>query len=602
MSNLTNDQRKAIKEIKSDPDKVVYSYDKGNGFVCINRQDSLNKMYQGIGKSKILKHDPTNTHVKKIQDLLVAINKEINIPKSLYFRLYPSDAIPPRAYGQCKAHKPTKNYPFRVLVSTIGTAPYKISKYLVDIIQPTLSKSTIMIKNSKSFVDEARNWAINPNEIQVSYDVVALYPSIPIKKATVNLINILNEDFEDFKTRTVFNLNHIKQLIEVCLYKSYFVWNGQIHCLEDSGPIGLSLMVILAESFLQTLEKTALTIARSLSPPVAPITHKRYVDDTHDRFNNKEESEEFLKILNEQESRIKFEPEYENANKELNFLDTTVINNNQGHYNFKLFRKDAITNIQIKPNSCHDEKTKIGVFKGYISRARSICSPEYLTEELKFISDVFVENGYSGKYLKNIIKNMDKCHQINRIDKKQYVSLPLLPQLSNKLRKVFKKSGYTVSFKSPSNIKDVLTNSNKDRLPDNSFPGVYMVSCECLAKYVGQTKNSIKKRCKQHEKNVFLGQNEESAISAHANKNNHQIKWENTKTLARETNYVKRSVREALEIKRNKTGPNEELGMNQDHGLLVKTKTWDSLLNQSMVNRRVPPMTNETTAASTSVN
>ena len=144
-----------------------------------------------------------------------------------------------------------------------------------------------MIKNSKSFVDEAKNWVISPNEIQVSYDVVALYPSIPIKKATANLINILNEDIEDFKTRTVFDLKHIKQLIDVCLYKSYFLWNNQIHCLEDSGPIGLSLMVILAESFLQTLENTALNIARNLSPPVSPITHKRYVDDTHDRFNRR---------------------------------------------------------------------------------------------------------------------------------------------------------------------------------------------------------------------------------------------------------------------------------------------------------------------------
>ena len=95
------------------------------------------------------------------------------MPKELYRKLYPSDAIPPRAYGQCKAHKPTKNYPFRVLVSTIGTAPYKVSEYLVKIIQPTLSKSSVMVKNSKSFVDEAKTWTIDADEIQVSYDAVA---------------------------------------------------------------------------------------------------------------------------------------------------------------------------------------------------------------------------------------------------------------------------------------------------------------------------------------------------------------------------------------------------------------------------------------------
>ena len=102
------------------------------------------------------------------------------MPKSLYRQFYPSDAIAPRAYGQCKAHKPTKEYPFCVQVSTIGTAPYQINKYLVKIIQPTLSKSKHSVKNSKQFVNEAKTWKVEYNEIQVFYDVVALYPSVPI--------------------------------------------------------------------------------------------------------------------------------------------------------------------------------------------------------------------------------------------------------------------------------------------------------------------------------------------------------------------------------------------------------------------------------------
>ena len=101
-------------------------------------------------------------------------------------------------------------------------------------------------------------------------------------------------------------------MLEVCLYKSYFLWNGKIHCLEDSGPIGLSLMVVLAESFLQMIEKKAINIARTLPVPVSSITYKRYVDDTHDRFKNRDESQEFLKILNDQEARVQFTAEYEN--------------------------------------------------------------------------------------------------------------------------------------------------------------------------------------------------------------------------------------------------------------------------------------------------
>ena len=124
-------------------------------------------------------------------------------------------------------------------------------------------------------------------------------------------MEMLQNDYEDFKTRTILKLEHVKQLMEVCLYKSYFLWNKQIHSLKDSGPIGLSLMVVLAESFLQMIENKSLIIARNRLSPVDPITHKRYVDDSHDRFLSKDSSEEFLTILNAQDERIQFTAEYE---------------------------------------------------------------------------------------------------------------------------------------------------------------------------------------------------------------------------------------------------------------------------------------------------
>ena len=435
-----------------------------------------------------------------------------------------------------------------------------------------------MVKNSKSFVDEAKTWTIEPDEVQVSYDVVALYPSVPVNKAIENLIDILNKDINEFKERTIFTLKHIKQLIKVCLYKSYFLWNDKIHCLNDSGPIGLSLMVVLAESFLQTLESRSLIIARGLPIPVAPKTHKRYVDDTHDRFRNVDESEAFLKILNDQEPRIKFEAEYENENKQLNYLDTTILNTKEGTYNFKLYRKDAITNIQIKPNSCHDEKIKLGVFKGYISRAKAICSPRYLEQELEFIINIFVENGYKRKILKSIIKSHGKPKRKEE-QNKHYVSLPWIPGLSVKLKKCFRNVGYVVSFKSPPNLKQLLTARNKDKLPPNSQPGVYLIPCECQGGYTGETKKRISSRRKEHEKDVFLANMKDSALAEHCSTCNGEIQWSKARTIAIETNYFKRQVREALEIRRNKTGPDDENGINRDYGKYVKTRTWNSLLH-----------------------
>ena len=102
------------------------------------------------------------------------MRKENKFDNKTYFKLYPSDAIPPRLYGVIKAHKPEKkklSYPMRTIVSTIGTAPYGTSKYLVDIIQPTLNKNKHRIINSSSFVNEAATWETTQEEIPVYFNV-----------------------------------------------------------------------------------------------------------------------------------------------------------------------------------------------------------------------------------------------------------------------------------------------------------------------------------------------------------------------------------------------------------------------------------------------
>ena len=130
------------------------------------------------------------------------MRKENKFDNKTYFKLYPSDAIPPRLYRVIKAHKPEKDYPMRTRVSTTGTAPYGTSKYLVGIIQPTLNKNKHHIINSSSFVNEATPWETTQEEIQVSYDVTNLCPSIPIDKVINVLMDILNNDLNDLNTRT----------------------------------------------------------------------------------------------------------------------------------------------------------------------------------------------------------------------------------------------------------------------------------------------------------------------------------------------------------------------------------------------------------------
>ena len=89
--------------------------------------------------------------------------------------------------------------------------------------------------------------------------------------------------------------------------------------------------------------------------------------------------------------------ETQNSESELSFLDVTVMNKGTGNYEFKVFRKKAITNVMIKPSSSVNPTLSTGIFKGFVTRAMRICSPQYLQAEIEFLVNVFAENGHDVK-------------------------------------------------------------------------------------------------------------------------------------------------------------------------------------------------------------
>ena len=169
--------------------------------------------------------------------------------------------------------------------------------------------------------------------------------------------------------------------MELCSSKSHFRYENKIRLLKNAGPIGLSLVTVLSESYLKFLECKA--IAEALTIHMQPETFKRYVDNSHAHFLSKHQANTFQDILNKEGPAIQYTIEYENENKSLNFLAINIINTINNKYEFKVHRKIAITNIHIKPTSCIDPNTIKSVFRGFLHRARSICSEKYVKEEKK---------------------------------------------------------------------------------------------------------------------------------------------------------------------------------------------------------------------------
>nr|XP_047123370.1 uncharacterized protein LOC124806462 [Hydra vulgaris] len=216
------------------------------------------------------------------------------------------------------------------------------------------------------------------------------------------LFDILNADIDDLKTRTKLTLADIHQLIELSLSIFYFLYGNKIRIIPNSGAIGLSLMVVMAEAFLQNIGRKALNTA--IIHTSEPKTYKRYVYDCYARFASIKQQQMFLNILNEQHPAIKYTVELESNLKQINFLDINLTNTGSGTYEFQIHRKEGITNVQLKPNSNINPNIIIGFFKGYLCRAKRICSQKHLQKEIDFLIDIFIENRHD-KIIELLIKN-----------------------------------------------------------------------------------------------------------------------------------------------------------------------------------------------------
>ena len=198
--------------------------------------------------------------------------------------------------------------------------------------------------------------------MQVAYDVVNLYPSVPTDKAIKVLVDTLNNNKEHLKEHAKSKLTDLHKLAELFLSKRYFLYDKNLRLFQNSEPIGFSLMVVQSECYLQKIKCKA--IMEALNYKIAPKTFRPFVHDSYACFQESFHAGKFLEILNKQDPTVKYTVEFEDHKHLLNFLDINITKNTTNK-KYK-FRKDTITNIHIKPNSFIDPDITKSVFKGFL--------------------------------------------------------------------------------------------------------------------------------------------------------------------------------------------------------------------------------------------
>ena len=139
--------------------------------VVMDKSQYMDKCMALLNDTKVYKpcKDTTKKLHRDIQESLQKLNREHGSS---------------RLYDWSKMHYnrllPTGNCPMRPIVSACGTATYQLAKFLTKILQRYMGITPSFVKDSKSFSDHLKSVNISGEEELVSFDVSALFTSIPV--------------------------------------------------------------------------------------------------------------------------------------------------------------------------------------------------------------------------------------------------------------------------------------------------------------------------------------------------------------------------------------------------------------------------------------
>ena len=135
-----------------------------------------------------------------------------------------------------------------------------MTKELARILKPLVGKSPHHINSTQDFVEQVRHITLVPGECLSSYNVSALFTSVPKDPALKIIKDLLVKD-PTLKDRTVIGIDDIILLLEFSLKNIYVSFQGQFFEQVDGVAMGSPVSPIVANLYMEYLEQKALSTA-----------------------------------------------------------------------------------------------------------------------------------------------------------------------------------------------------------------------------------------------------------------------------------------------------------------------------------------------------
>ena len=349
--------------------------------------------------------------------------------------------------------------------------------------------------------------------------------NVPIDEAVWIIHDRLRND-ETLCDRTTLSPDRVAELLEVCLRSTYFCYQGTFYEQQEGAAMGSPVSAAVANLNMEFFEELALK-----SAPVIHRPWKRYVDDTC-CIVKKGTVEALLGHLNSAHPSIKFRVEVEKDGI-LPFLDTLLRRKRDGTLDVAVYQKPTRTVRYLHFRSHHPPHVKRGLVRCLFDRARSVTSTQdNLQKEECHLAKVLKQNGYPGAFIRSSRhpprQEGPQKSPSKEGDRPPLVVLPYTAGVSKNIKRVCRKYGTKVVFRSSLSLCSMLTKV-KDALPMGKQANVvYRVPCSCGKTYIGETKQRLETRLREHQDACQTQSLQKSAVAEHAWGSHHPINWKDT--------------------------------------------------------------------------
>ncbi|XP_075170450.1 uncharacterized protein LOC142242807 [Haematobia irritans] len=342
-------------------------------------------------------------------------------------------------------------------------------RYISSILKNVIKDSKYNVKDAIDFKTKIKNVRLTDDEILISFDVVSLFPSIPVNLA----IAMIEKKWDLIKNHTKIPRDIFKELALFCIKDSrYFKYEDKTYEQLKGMPMGSPASPIIADIIMEEL----LDVSLSKIPKPRIIT--KYVDDIF-AIVKKTDVESTLDALNSFHSQIQFTMELEKDNK-IPYLDCNILRDDNC-LRLNWYQKPTATGRLINYNSKHNKSIIHMTAINFIDRILRISEAEFHKENEIKIRQILTTNDFPNRIISRLInrvknKTLDENIKTKTIEEpdhnkdKSYKPMTYVEGFSERFFKsdVYNKDKIQIASRTSRTVKELFSNTkskikNEDR-------------------------------------------------------------------------------------------------------------------------------------------